>query len=79
MRSKVPEYRWSLDGDKLILRERWSIKTYTKQQLEEAISNLRAADRPTVKCGYQFERDRALRLAKLQAGLDLLARNKYEK
>lgn len=72
---KPPSYCWVMDGNQLVLHENNTAIPYDRPSLEEALRAIRAADRPTHKCGYQFERNRALTIAKYQAGLDLVTRS----
>ena len=71
---KPPSYRWTMVGNQLTLYENNASTAYDRPSLEEALRAIKKADRPTSKCGYQFERNRALAIAKYQAGLDLLTR-----
>lgn len=69
---RLPKYLWTREGDTTVLHEDNNTRIYDRQSLETALAEIRAANRPPNKCGYLFERKRALNLKKFQEGLDLL-------
>ena len=71
---RLPKYLWTREGNQAVLHEDNVSTPHDRQSLEKALAEIKAADRPPNKCGYLFERKRALNLAKFQAGLDLLTR-----
>ena len=69
---RLPKYLWTREGDTVVLHENSTSTPYDRQSLENALAKLIAANRPTNKCGYLFERRRMLNIKKIQEGLDLL-------
>ena len=69
---RLPKYLWTKEENQVVLHEDNSARPYDRQSLENTLAEIRAANRPPNKCGYLFERKRALNLKKFQEGLDLL-------
>lgn len=56
----------------MVLHENNTVFPHDRRSLESTLADIKAANRPPDKCGYLFERRRALNIKKIQEGLDLL-------